>query len=1189
MDPLIHHSQKVPDDFQGQQQLSKNTVQNAMTAVNIASLPFRAVNTAVDYVAESVCSTHPTVQKACDKVGKVFEDIGGVLGKMVPQQAADFPVDLALKYNLPLNDTSYAAESAMILGSALIVGGAAKIVKKIKVKKRGAVSSEFNANPVKFESGIKEFSHDARLEYCYVKKDHTLNVYIQWLASQEIKKKKSSGTVGQALSAIKEIAQSEGAKDVYLQWYPTNRRLYEFALKSKKLTYIGNFEKFKPGHLPHLEGTVTQTTPFSLPVFKLNSYKLSSIALPILGVVGSQTFADDSVVKDLLSQKLEREFSKIPEDGSGRFMSAKLSYWAKQNRLRGHLNEVLGDEEASKVMTDIDKLIVVLENPKVVQEYTKINHMRVKEWNNCFKYIQRGAQVLGSPGLAKAATVAKIGCDIYGAVGVIRAMGAAAPLAMVAPHMSAIIFAGITLSGLFQDEDESNSAFNELLLANLHHISAQIEQTRDEMHHRFNHLDKKVVDLHLHLRETFKGLTTTMVRHYSSLCYDLKKTEHDLSILWKELEYKHDQLFLLPLQEHLDTITFYKERHGTDRIPSKKFGKLCTALERWLLIPPNSCGFNGTLYLEVQTPRKINQTLTIANLEALLGYLAGYAEQKLSIQFPKEIDLLSLPNLAIWQTAAKAYIKLRSSQSFEQYDIEGKRLEAIIKRGTETVQVIEILTDQTSQHFVRLIENYKNEVAMLKAIEENFLDNKRQESLVNGNLQRLNELSLLKEKIPNYDTNAGMRERPDVQRTYVVFKDSYYQAIEKAQTCDDWFDQPMLKQDKSIIPNPFGLLSLPLAMPYPKEAQMQAQYQFFSLPLLIDRKEIVEKIPMIYKLAVHFSLGKFECRYKIKNFEYKRSDNGPVSMHFSVNGARNRTSAFIPASMEYFGTPDKNSMEMQLDLDFVQDNGTSTPVLSVLCQGDPPLLINRFNEFVSYIGGMSVQALTLEGLWKDPKSNLSIQLKNNDRSFEATLRDQIIKVQEDLKDNFMKELIATPIYQEQFEKMESSLNILRSYVKLADLGEEVLQSIEAIHAKQQPLDFIIDENCFVSSYQNWAQAEDFSRLTRLIQSKPMPENPFVNSMRSLISRLHGCILQLNNTEETDELDHLTIEEIQEESNSTDDTLLKELIETMRVQMEDQTRIIHEQNQVIQQQNEKFDEMSKKIDLLMQAILKQQTQ
>lgn len=716
------------------------------------------------------------------------------------------------------------------------------------------------------------------------------------------------------------------------------------------------------------------------------------------------------------------------------------------------------------------------------------------------------------------------------------------------------------------------------------------------MHQRFDQLDQSIKDLYDNIRESFRGLSDQMVRMHDAVHYDLQKIEHDLSVLWSELKYAHEQQFLSPLRKTVDTIKNFKARNGSAKIPSEQFKKLCISLEDWILNPPNAQGFNGTLYLQAETARKANHTLESANIASLLGYLAVYAESNLKAAFPHKIGVEELPNVLLWQTAAKNYIQLRSKQPAEAYDTEGKRIQAIIDQGQNMVLVVEKLINNEPL-FHQLVDNFEKEIAALNACEDSFLADKRNEDHRMANKQRQRAFEAIKEALP--EPHPHLLISPSYVQRYGQYKAAYLSALQSAEGCKGSFDISLLKHEKTLLPSAKELLGIPAAMPYPRDRQI---YDFYPMPLLIGQARILSKMPVIYKLAEHFGLGSLQFHYKITGHKYlcRGYDISNTAIADVRIGPMQMGSTFLPDSGKETVYPNQSrTLEMQIDVGFSLEKGPASPIMTVSCKGALPTQGLSGGDDTLF-GAQPISALMIEMLWKDPKSEVSIQLKN-DHSFENSLKTAVNKQQQLIKGGLSAELAATAAYQKQVEKVKSAFNLLRAYGRLAAFPKEILEKMELVHSKLKILDFHISGGLALSSYQEWPKAEDFLALKKMIADQVAHhkhrENPLVGSVRHYLWRLHGCALQVKEAKILDGLEHLPIDDIYAalagnqippvplDMNHVQ--RLQRQVEDLGLVVQVQNAKLEQQNQLIKQQTGKIEAMAQKIDMIAEFLLKQQ--
>lgn len=239
---------------------------------------------------------------------------------------------------------------------------------------------------------------------------------------------------------------------------------------------------------------------------------------------------------------------------------------------------------------------------------------------------------------------------------------------------------------MFSDE-EDDDGLGIYLAESFAQISQSLSQIRSEMHHRFDVLD---VQLQTSFGVVIDGLTFLSKQGYESenrLAYSISHVEQEIISLNREMNYAHDENFLVPFNYIIDEVENYYDRFNTS-LPFNRVIKLIVRLEMWLLTPPNAKGFNGSIYYDLSIPAKITRTL-MSSHDSLCGFYATHYNQILSIHPQFEMVNDSIPNYTLWKKGLKIYLSLR--KLVPNYDINNIQLQKLVKINKEFINTIEKL------------------------------------------------------------------------------------------------------------------------------------------------------------------------------------------------------------------------------------------------------------------------------------------------------------------------------------------------------------------------------------------------------------------------------------------------------------------------------------------------------------------
>lgn len=241
-------------------------MQKGMNTINILSMPFRAMEKGLHLA----CNANETTHRICNLTGEgiqamvniVPESIRTSINKIFEEIHQDLPQRLQAKYGIPTKETTYFLESTGYLVEALAFKGAFSVVGSSCKKLPIILGKEPKVLSRKIDLSLKE-QYEAYFQFLFQKQaNNSLNVYVNFLGVESDlvlgTTTKTNGITYQALRVLKAVANEQGAKNIYIQWYPANLKLLDTAFKAKNLQFIGKKPRF-----------FIQPSSSELPVFKM--------------------------------------------------------------------------------------------------------------------------------------------------------------------------------------------------------------------------------------------------------------------------------------------------------------------------------------------------------------------------------------------------------------------------------------------------------------------------------------------------------------------------------------------------------------------------------------------------------------------------------------------------------------------------------------------------------------------------------------------------------------------------------------------------------------------------------------------------------------------------------------------------------------------------------------------------------
>ncbi|MEM1283112.1 MAG: hypothetical protein AAGG81_06115 [Chlamydiota bacterium] len=529
-------------------------IQAGMTTVDVASLPIRGIDYVVENGIRVTCSSHPSMRKICGKAAEYLD----LAVTSIPESWRSWYSEksttvksgtssyLERNYGITRDRTTFTSESAgLLIGTAATLGIGKIAVTAAKTLKGIAKTVAQSSQGIKlpYIDGIafkhmslkevpviqlKSKTGKGILEASVLKGEKASSlVYVEWLQNTT----GSSGMTFETVKALKEIAQANGSKRLFVQFQPVNSRLHN--LLASRLTYKGHHPFYYPEsfakeklRLKH-PWKFDSKTPF--PVYEISlkgtgksfaHTKVTAIGagLTIGGLTLNQAEANDrgqfppqpnhETALSLLQHRANAPYftdSPIGEDGQ------EVPILVTNEDDAGSSSEGMTKGDYEQLKNYIDS---------AVTPTLQMNEQLLKRWKDedadqkriefDREYAQIKKNVTNAGTIASLFTNQRVAHQI-GAISEamlttgleVSALMGYGTLALSTGPLSACLAIGAAATKVIEAFSSSGPSTVEVMVELARALSEQIAEVQRQMHERFDQLDDKVDDI---LNTSIQGL-----------------------------------------------------------------------------------------------------------------------------------------------------------------------------------------------------------------------------------------------------------------------------------------------------------------------------------------------------------------------------------------------------------------------------------------------------------------------------------------------------------------------------------------------------------------------------------------------------------------------------------------------------------------------------------------------------------
>lgn len=357
-----------------------------------------------------------------------------------------------------------------------------------------------------------------------------------------------------------------------------------------------------------------------------------------------------------------------------------------------------------QMRSDIQDMHTYLMHQKTAQE----EQARIETVFKAIGSAQALGQMLRSPGLCKAASVAQAGYQIHlaakafgaavaGELTLMKAFSAINSVMAIAAAVHAIV-------GLFSRRTEPN--VHQMILQGLAAIAEDIQTLRREMHARFDRVDQQL--------SAIVNLLAVQSRTLNRIARGITQLSADVALLHRTIDQNHQHtnalIVALGALQRLDhwraLLTQISHHQAEFNANALRLG--CRQLrENWLLSALTDQHFNGAILFNDNQPRHQNLLAERDSVGHSLGYLAQHALQV--IQLPRLTTPYDptqpLPNVDLWFKSvgvwqdAQVRLQANTGENFLTDDIQ--QLRRVARNATYFVDWVSGYRSEVFPHIMR--------------------------------------------------------------------------------------------------------------------------------------------------------------------------------------------------------------------------------------------------------------------------------------------------------------------------------------------------------------------------------------------------------------------------------------------------------------------------------------------------------
>ncbi len=388
---------------------------------------------------------------------------------------------------------------------------------------------------------------------------------------------------------------------------------------------------------------------------------------------------------------------------------SSASYFSKLEAQFGHVfkehQEILGNLKEAR---DFFEAYRQQQEDLVKQEKWNRN---IQHWNTIFSSLSQSGTHLGIPLLSKIGMLGNMGLSVANAISALSSTTPSFSLGFIAPCFSLASIAIAAITFFNDDKEETNSEFNQMLIAYLSVISQQIATLRQEMHGRFDHIEKQLEAIHTTLEKSVNVISRAIHHLAVPTLISLQEMRTAIEMLYQTSNFKLDESLFREFEEIMDKIDNYT--HGIipiNTLKQEEYTNTLRVLEKVILNHSSSPTFNGTVYRDM-TAQGINRLLSTKDVGHILGFLGLYAEAVLNVNHPS-IDVNQICNPYMWSAGVSRYLAFRKTSPSFAYDEERTKIGRLLSSGQAILKYFEFLSNQQDV-FVTTLEKYKSQLNKL--------------------------------------------------------------------------------------------------------------------------------------------------------------------------------------------------------------------------------------------------------------------------------------------------------------------------------------------------------------------------------------------------------------------------------------------------------------------------------------------
>ena len=259
------------------------------------------------------------------------------------------------------------------------------------------------------------------------------------------------------------------------------------------------------------------------------------------------------------------------------------------------------------------------------EDEEKWNRM-IGMWSNSFTHLSQAGANLGTPILCDIASFGHAALSAATAIQTLSALGPAAAAMDIAVPGFALACAALSAITLFcREENENDDGFKQMVKDYLVTIYHQVENIRQEMHGRFDHVDRQLEAIHKTLEIGINVLNKNLNNLAVPVLVSVHQIKSAIETLYRTCNSRLDESLLREFEDAVDKVdNFINGIIPHEAMTESEYFSTARILEKVILKQSSSPSSNESVYRDFSA-EGVNRLLASKEVGHVLGYLGEYA------------------------------------------------------------------------------------------------------------------------------------------------------------------------------------------------------------------------------------------------------------------------------------------------------------------------------------------------------------------------------------------------------------------------------------------------------------------------------------------------------------------------------------------------------------------------------------